>query len=310
MTGITGPSAFLISLLTLGSIYAILSLGLNIQWGYTGLFNFSVAAFWGIGAYTSALLMQPDGFAAQYLGPTLTGTVVAIPIAMVLAGLLSGITSALIAIPVLRLRSDYLAIATLGFAEIIRLILLNESWLTGGGTGLLVNSPLRANSFGGLWLLICSFLMLVIVYTTLHRSINSPWGEVLKGIREDEDATMALGKDTRSFKLQSFVLGSFIMGVAGTLLALHINYISPNQFNPEWTFFIWIGLLMGGSGSNRGALIGGFVLVILLNVPRYLPQFGGLAGDLRFLAIGFLIIAVMTYKPEGILGNVNLAKVN
>jgi len=308
MAEITGFAAFLISVLTAGTIYATLSLGLNLQWGYTGLFNFSVAAFWGIGAYTTALLLQPGGIAADLLGPELTGGIAAIPIAIVLAGLISGIAAALVAVPVLRLREDYLAIATLGFAETIRLILLNETWLSGGGSGMLVNSPLAGIDYDGLVRLALSTAVLAVVYLVLERGIDSPWGRVLKGIREDEDATKALGKDTVSFKLQSFVIGSIIMGVAGTLIALHISFLVPGQFNPEWTFFMWIGLLLGGSGSNVGALVGGFMLVALLNIPRYVPEFGGVLADARLLIMGVLIILMMTYKPTGMFGNVDLTE--
>jgi branched-chain amino acid transport system permease protein len=308
MAGITGPAAFLISILTTGAIYATLSLGLNLQWGYTGLFNFSVAAFWGIGAYTTALLLQPDGIAAAVLGPGLTGGPVAIPLAIVLSGLISGIAAAIIAVPVLRLRGDYLAIATLGFAETIRLILLNETWLSGGGSGMLVNSPLAGVDYDGLLRLALSTGVLVVVYSVLRRGIDSPWGRVLTGIREDEDATKALGKDTVSFKLQSFVIGSAIMGIAGTLIALQISFLVPGQFNPEWTFFIWIGMLLGGTGSNYGALVGGFMLVALLNIPRYVPEFGGVLADARLLVMGVLIIVMMTYKPTGLFGDVNLTE--
>jgi len=307
MAGITGPAAFFISVLTAGAIYATLALGLNLQWGYTGLFNFSVAAFWGIGAYTTALWMKPDGVIASFLGPGLTGTLAAIPLAMVTAGLISGIAAALVAVPALQLRADYLAIATLGFAETIRLILLNESWLSGGGSGLLVNSPIAGMDYDGLVRLALSFAILAIVYVVLHRGIESPWGRVLKGIREEEDVTKALGKNTFSFKFQSFVIGSAIMGIAGTLIALHISFLVPGQFNPEWTFFIWIGLLLGGSGSNTGALLGGFLLVVLLNLPRYVPAFGGFLTDARLLIMGVFIIVLMTYRPEGVFGDVDPA---
>ncbi|MUV56825.1 branched-chain amino acid ABC transporter permease [Halogeometricum sp. CBA1124] len=173
-----------------------------------------------------------------------------------------------------------------------------------------VENPIVGSPLANVALFAIVLFVFVLVYVVLERGIDSPWGRVLKGIREDEDATNALGKNTFSFKMQSFVIGSVIMTVAGSLTALQINYLVPQQFNPEWTFFIWIALLLGGTGDNRGAALGGFILALLLQVPRYLDgiiPFGSVASNARLLIIGVLIILIMTYRPEGLLGDEGVA---
>jgi branched-chain amino acid transport system permease protein len=316
MAVVTGPAAFLLSLLTTAVIFSVLALGLNLQWGYTGLFNFSVAAFWAIGAYTAAIVTRAPGAETAfglnlpYLWVDAFGVPVPFPAAVIVAAAVSAVVAVIISIPTLRLRADYLAIATLGLAETIRLIILNERWLTEGGQGMAVQNPITGTALANVTLFALAVLALVLVYAVLVRAIDSPWGRVLKGIREDEDATNALGKNTFRFKMQSFVIGSVIITIGGTLTALQINYLVPQQFNPEWTFFVWIAVLLGGTGSNRGAILGGFVLAFLLEVPRYLNDlipYGNVASNSRLLIIGVLIIVIMTFRPQGLLGDEGVA---
>ena len=313
---IEGTGAFLISMLTLGAIYAILAIGLNMQWGQAGLFNISVAAFWGIGAYTAALVSKTGADTAFSWGlPFLWIDVAAfplpIPVAVILAAVVSGVIAVLIAIPTLRLRTDYLAIATLGLAETIRLIFLNESWLTGGGVGTAVSNPLVDLEYTNLTLLVITLLTLGIVYWLAESGARSPWGRALEAIRDDEDVAQALGKNTFSMKMQAFVIGSMIMGVAGALTALRLNYLTPFEFIPELTFYIWIAVIVGGSGSNRGSIMGAGFLMILLEGPRFLSNFlpglsGSMAADLRFLLVGLVLMLIVTYRPQGFLGDKQL----
>ena len=322
LTGALGPTYFLF-LVGLAGMYALLSLGLNAQWGFTGLINFSVAAFFGIGAYGSALMTASGSPIAGGFNP-LVGLVVALVVAFVLA--------LLIGIPTLRLRADYLAIASLGLAEVVRLVVLNERWLTNGSAGLrgipgffagwpvLSTFPeampgLRVEVIPGspviletaFWQASLNVLLVLALagaaYFVLRRAHRSPWGRVLRTIRSDEDLARALGKNTYSFKMQSFVIGSLIMALAGVFYT-HLNlYVGPGDLDPITTFYAWVAVILGGSGSNRGALFGGIVIVTIREGTRFLNDVA-LPIDpapLRLLLIGVVIVAVMRYRPQGIL---------
>lgn len=314
MTGLTGNLAFLVNMGILAGTLSILALGLNLQWGETGLFNISVAAFWGIGAYTAAIVTAPPSAETAfslnlpYLWFEIGGLPIPIPPAVLLAAVVSGVIAAFIGVPTLRLRADYLAIVTLGFAEIIRLIMLNEGWLTRGGKGISVNNPLIGVDYAQVWLLVAVLAVLGVCYWLVETGSLSPWGRILNSIREDETVVQALGKNTFSYKMQAFVIGSMIMGATGALTALRINFLVPGQFTPEWTFFIWIAVIVGGSGNNRGAVIGGVFLTVLLQLPRFLvnyvpPGLGNVAVNFRLLLIGTVLILTMTYRPQGLLGD-------
>jgi branched-chain amino acid transport system permease protein len=322
LTGALGPTYFLF-LVGLAGMYALLSFGLNAQWGFTGLINFSVAAFFGIGAYGSALMTASSSPIAGGFNP-LVGLVVALVVAFALA--------LLIGVPTLRLRADYLAIASLGLAEVVRLIVLNERWLTNGSAGLrgipgffqgwpvLSTFPetmpgLRIEVVPGspviletaFWQASLNVLLVLAfaggAFLVLRRAHRSPWGRVLRTIRSDEDLARALGKNTYSFKMQSFVLGSLIMALAGVFYT-HLNlYVGPGDLDPITTFYAWVAVILGGSGSNRGALFGGIVIVAIREGTRFLNDVA-LPIDpapLRLLLIGIVIVAVMRYRPQGVL---------
>lgn len=329
-------SAFVVSSLAFAPVILLLALGLNVQWGYGGLVNFSVAGFFAVGAYSTAVLTNgsdPHGLA---LHPAV-GLVAAMAVSAVLA--------LAIGLPTLRLRADYFAIATLGFAEIVRLIVLNEGWLTNGGLGvfgipvlfegavlsgpaeLLNTTPRNVGN------VLIGFLAVAIVFLVLRRVQSSPWGRVLRTIRADEDVGQALGKNTYRFKLQAFVLGSVIMGVAGFYFAHYLRAITPGAFEPIQTFYVWVAVILGGSGSNRGAILGGFAVVLILRGTRLINNPVGavetllnapidvldrllfsVAVDfrlslglelnqdaLRLLLIGLLVIAIVRLRPQGLL---------
>jgi branched-chain amino acid transport system permease protein len=322
-TGGLTPSYFLF-LLGLGGMYALLSFGLNAQWGFTGLINFSVAAFFGIGAYGAAIMTGGTSPVAGGFSP-FVGLFVAIVLAVVLA--------VLIGVPTLRLRADYLAIASLGLAEVLRLLIKNETWLTNGTAGVrripdfFVGIPVLGTFsqtmptvnvwIPGLttlvlgtsfWRMLLSLFLVAtfvaISYGVLRRVHRSPWGRVLRTIRSDEDLAQALGKDTYSFKMQSFVLGSVIMALAGVFYA-HLNlFVSPDLLDPVTTFYVWVAVMLGGSGSNRGALLGGMVIVAIREGTRFLNGIEAIPFDvapLRLLVIGVIIVLLMRFRPEGIL---------
>jgi len=285
---------YLITVVLIAAIYAIFSLGLNLEWGFTGLINFGHVAFMAIGAYTTVLL-NLNGVA---LFPSvITG--------MALAGLCGG----LLGLSALKLRADYLAIVTLGFAEIVRFILLNEDWLTRGPMGLHGYSRPFEDFISGdynFFLLLLVLIVLVACYLMLEQLIKSPWGRVLKSIREDEDVPTSLGKNVLSYKIQALMLGSAIAGLAGALLAFYLQYINPRNFMPMETFYAWIAVVVGGSGNNKGTILGAFILWGFFSGTRfaqgYLPLSPTQIGALRIMFIGLLLILIMMFKPEGLLG--------
>lgn len=302
-TGGLNPT-YLFYLLSLAGMYVLLSMGLNVQWGYAGLINFSVAAFFGLGAYGTALLTARTSPIAGGLSPFL-GLLVGLLVAAVIA--------VLIGLPTLRLRTDYLAIASLGLAEVVRTVILNEQWLTAGSAGLTGIPTFFAGIpvLGGLtglgqavlnFLLVSAFIL--VVYGLLRRLHTSPWGRVLRTIRSDEDLAKALGKNTYAFKMQAFVLGSLIMALAGVFYAHLQLFVSPTDLEPLRTFYVWIAVILGGSGSNRGSILGGFSIIAIIEGTRFLGGLPFVSIDLapvRLLAIGALIIVIMRFRPEGVL---------
>lgn len=302
---ITGLASYAIFTLTLIGIYSILSLGLNMQWGYTGMLNIGVGGFFAVGAYTTAILTTPDS-GGVYLGGFGTPFLVGAAGAMVM----SGVVALLIGLITLNLRSDYLAIATIGISEIIRLFLKTEDWLTNGVRGIAgIPRPLAGLSEGwdDLFYLGLIVVFVAVIYFLNERSYVSPWGRVLRAIREREPATLAAGKNVYSFRIQAFVIGSMAMGLGGALYAHFVTFISPEAFKPEFaTFLIWVMLIAGGSGNNRGALLGTFVIWVVWSgtefVTGQLPDdWATRAGALRVLLIGVLLQVILITRPQGLL---------
>lgn len=306
-------SAYLVSLAIMAGIYSIFCLGLNIQWGYTGLFNIGIAGFFCIGAYTSALITtpKPTGVYARYV-QQLFGLDMPFLVGLIGAALACGIVAYLIGIPTLRLREDYLAIATLGIAETIRLIFNNEQWLANGPRGLMgLPQPLSGlvdpKHYNYIYLGIVVIVMLII-YLLIERGIRSPWGRVLRAIREDEVSAAMSGKDIFKFKMQSLVLGAMVMGIGGALYAHYTRAISPSVFTPLYgTFIIWVMLMAGGSGNNRGAILGAFVVWGIWIGTKFMTDLlpytlKARAPYIRFLLIGILLEIILLYRPQGLLG--------
>jgi branched-chain amino acid transport system permease protein len=293
--------------LTFAAIYGLMVLGLNLQWGSTGLFNVGVAGFVAVGAYTSAILTAPA------YPDSLGGF--GLPVAVGWAGamLLSGLVALAVGIPALRLRHDYLAITTFGIAVTLQLVALNARWLTGGPFGLqFIPRPLQGLLGTGLaWNAAYLALVLGVValaYGALERLVRSPWGRVLRAIREDETAAEALGKRAFAFRLQSFVIGSALMGLAGALYAHFVGYIAPEDFLPILTFQVWTMLIVGGSGNNRGALLGALVVWLLWSlsggaIRGLLPAAEQARGAaLQIVLVGVALVAMLIWRPRGLIG--------
>ncbi|NJK33677.1 MAG: branched-chain amino acid ABC transporter permease [Oscillatoriales cyanobacterium SM2_2_1] len=301
MLGILNYSA---TLITLAATLALFSLGLNLQWGMAGLVNFGHVSFMALGSYTTVLL-------------TLSGVVwyVAAPIGATVAAALG----LLIGLATLRLREDYLGIVTIGVAELLRLVIKNErplGWLTRGDFGIqnfpkpFWPNPQTNPLFGWLtpdqypWVLLAVVLgVLLGTLALLQRLTRSPWGRVLRAIREDEAVVTALGKNVFAFKLQAFVLGGAFAGLSGAFYAWHLRAVYPSNFMPEVTFQAWMIVAIGGAGSHWGVLVGAAVFQLYNSLPRFLPEIGpGRTEAIQIMLIGLTLIAVMIWRPQGLLG--------
>jgi len=308
-----GILAYLVSLAIMAGIYGVFCLGLNIQWGYTGLFNIGIAGFFCIGAYVSAMITTPEptGIYAHYVHQ-LFGLDMPFICGLLGAALVCGLVAFLIGIPTLRLREDYLAIATLGIAETFRLIFNNEHWLANGPRGLMgLPQPLQEivdpRNYNYIYLGVIA-IILIMIYLLIERAIRSPWGRVLRAIREDEVSAAMSGKNIFAFKMQSLVFGAMVMGVGGALYAHYTKAISPDVFTPLYgTFIIWVMLIAGGSGNNKGAVLGAFVIWGIWVGTKFMTDLlpytlKARAPYIRFLLIGILLEVILLYRPQGLLG--------
>ncbi len=342
--------------------YALFSLGLNLQWGVTGLINFGHVAFMAIGAYSTVLL-------------SLQG--VPIPIAVLVGASLSALLGLLIGLSTLRLREDYLGIVTIGVSELVRLVAKNEEWLTKGTNGVqgypkpfdfnpnyptkiffiiwltaicglalwrlslwmrVENTRLISGAIAIIFVLtvdVCGSLALygalppyyrydyraglmlltlttlTVVYIGLEKLVHSPWGRILKAIREDEEVPRALGKNVFWYKLQAFMLGGAIAGIAGAFYAWQVS-VFPDNFEPLITFNAWIIIMLGGSGNNLGTIIGAIIFwgysevtrtELFKNIFRAMHLDDTQQGAFRVMIIGLILMLIMVLRPQGILGS-------
>lgn len=293
--------------LTMASTFAIICLGLNVQWGQTGLFNVGIAGFVAIGAYVSALLTTPDD--PNRLG----GYGLPIFVGWLGGAFVTSIASFLIGALTIRLRSDYLAIATFGIGVVVQLAALNLEPVTGGPFGIGFIPRMFAEVAGNpllFSLLNLGVLVLVVlaIYLLLERLARSPWGRVLRAIREDEAAALALGKNATRFRLQAFALGGAIMGLAGAAQAHFIGFIAPDNYQPMLTFQVWAMLIVGGSGNNRGAILGAVLVWAIWAASAaavaaiFPPGEQARAAALQIVMIGMALCAILLLRPRGILG--------
>lgn len=377
---------YLVDLIVFAGLYSLFALGLNLQWGFTGLINFGHVAFMTIGAYATALL-------------SLQG--IPIPLAVLIGMAIAAILGLLIGLSTLRLREDYLAIVTIGVSELVRLVALNEEWMTRGTRGvqayplpldiqpnfLLKYGLITILTFLGIYagwqlsrslrrqlresqeikgksyqpqkpltliiwgiiasaiilliyitgiisladysyksgLMVLVLLVLAIVYAGLEFLVNSPWGRILKAIREDEEIPRALGKNVFWYKLQALMLGGAIAGIAGAFFAWQLSVVYPDSFKPELTFNAWIIVVLGGAGSNAGILLGAMIFWGYDSLTRFplkafiqwldpliASSFNGYhittfftdarLGALRIMIIGLILMILMVWRPQGILG--------
>ena len=300
-----GYFLYVVSLLTMGGIYAITTLGLNMHWGLTGILNIGIAGFFAVGAYTSAILAAAPH--PGHLGGFELPVMLTFPAAMA--------TSAIVAYGIaricIRLRSDYLAIASIGIAEILRLVVKNAKEITNGTLGIsdlprpFESIPGAGGQIGFLGLVV---VLVFFVYLLAERARKSPWGRVMRAIRDNESAARALGKDVDAFRTRAFVTGAAFMGLAGALTAHYLKFIGPESTEPLYaTFLVWVMLIVGGSGSNRGAILGAVLMWVVWSVSEIVA--GKLPADLaaraafiRVFIVGFVLVFVLQRFEGGILG--------
>jgi branched-chain amino acid transport system permease protein len=296
---------YLSSYLVMSCIYAIMALALNLQWGYTGLMNFGIGAFYMVGAYTSAILTGAPS--AEHVGgfgfPVIAG--------IIGAALISGIIAYLLSFPALKLRGGPFAIALLAIQETLYLVIKNESWLTNGVWGIRgITRPffplLNPRHYVYFYLIIAAGA-LAITFFAIEKAVNSPWGRVLKGIREDETLTSMSGKDCFLYRMQSFVFSSMVMGVAGALYVHFTGFVSPQVFSPLMsTFLVWLMVMVGGTGNNRGVILGAFLVWAIWVGSDFLTDFvpASIAtqiGFIRMFFVGSILGVTILTKPQGLL---------
>lgn len=286
---------FGVYLVTMMGIYALMALSLNLQVGFTGLINFGQVMFFAVGAYTSGLLSVRAGLP--------------IPAAIIAAMLVTGLVGFLISLPTRSLKADYWAIATLAGAETVRLIALNEEWLTGGAFGVMeIPQPLAgvvSDDYFPLAFLGLTLVLIAVVYLFINFITDSPFGRNLRGIRDEEDLCLSLGKNTRKIKVQAMFLAGMIAGLGGSLFAHYITFISPENFRPIETFLIWAMVIIGGRGNHMGAILGA-VIVQTFNVSTrfvsaQIDVSSEFMGAARMAVVGLLIVLFLLYRSEGLL---------
>lgn len=360
----------LLSITLVAASFAVLTLALNLHWGYTGMFNIGVAGFMAIGVYTMAVLTAP----ADPAGSPVGGLGLPVWVGVIGGMLTAGIAGVALSLPALRVRADYFAIITLGFSEIIRLVLLSSAFReielggqifgTGGGRGIRYEPtdtivdflfslpglgavrPAVVDAIGAVGMsatvvdrfvyALVVILFVILTYVFLRRIAQSPFGRVLKAIREDEVVAKSLGKDTPAAKIAAFGVGAALMGLGGMLWLGRTGSVTPEEFMPIITFYIFIALIIGGAGSNTGAVFGAFAFAAFLwEGPRYLnrvisalvdvdaPTTIAGAGaeltalnvlplvsylldsleELRWIVVGAVLVFLMIYQPGGLFGD-------
>ncbi|RJT80976.1 branched-chain amino acid ABC transporter permease [Arthrobacter cheniae] len=298
--------------------YALAALGLAVHFGYSGLLNFGQAGFMAVGAY---------GYAISTLSFNAP-----LPVAVLVALLSSVVFAIVLGIPTLRLRADYLAIVTIAAAEIIRYIVTTNGLtdVTGSANGLaafeggfygLNPFPPGRYNIGPLgmnerdfWIRIVGWSVVIIACLVVWLLMRSPWGRVLKGIREDENAVRSLGKNVYAYKMQALVIGGVLGSLAGIIFTLPRGAVQPANYATELTFFLYTCLLLGGMATVLGPVIGAMIFWVVLSLTQGLLygaiEVGAItfltnsqAGQLRYILVGVALMLLMVFRPQGVLGN-------
>lgn len=286
---------YAIFVLTIAGIYALLAQSLMLSWGMGGIVNLGLAGFFAIGAYGSAMATKWGGLP--------------IPLGIVLAMMAAALAGLVVTFSTLRLRDDYLAIITLGFAEVLRIVANNEIALTGGSDGIsgITGGISRASgmTYALSWLAIVSAAVM-LCFVAIRRLGASPWGRALRAVRDDQVVAAVAGKPVVRLKAQTFVLSTAIAGLAGALYGHYGSYVAPDMFQPLITIYIFLAVTLGGNGRPIGAVLGAYVLVVFLELTRFTSELvtgiSALQGAaLREITIAVVLLVLMRLRPQGLL---------
>jgi branched-chain amino acid transport system permease protein len=289
--------AYFVAIAIIVAIYTLLALGLNLQYGLTGLINFGHVGFMCVGAYTAALLAE-QGWPA--------------PLSFLAAAILAALAAYPLGLVSLKLRDDYFAIVSLGFSEVVRIVVTSERWLTNGVQGIPGIPKLMGFTGSGLVQASAVLALLIavniVVILVMRRIVHSPFGRIIEAIRDNEDAVKALGKEPVGFKVRVLMLGAALAGIAGAFYAHYIGYVAPDQFIPLITFQIWMAIIMGGVGRVSGALVGTVILMAFLEGSRFLRDVVPFISEVemasvRLGVVGLALILFTLYRPQGLMGD-------
>lgn len=282
---------YFLHILIISGIYIILTLSLNLILGFTGIPALGHIAFACVGAYTSSLLALNYGI-SPWIG-------------FVIGACFASLLGLIIGFPTIRLKGDYLALATFGFGVIVYSVSKNWVDLTRGPMGL-PGIP-KFSLFGFELQPVWAYLILVAVFVvltgfTINRIAHSPFGRILRSIRDDEIASLSIGTNINKYKLIVFVIGAFFAGIAGSLYAHYITFIDPSSFTVMESIAVLLMVVFGGMGSIKGSFIGALILVIFPEILRFLGLPSSVAAPLRQMIYGLLLIVLMLRRPQGIIG--------
>lgn len=286
---------YLIHLAILFSLYGILGISLNLVVGYTGLLSITHAAFYGVGAYATAIV--------------LTSSNIGFFLSMIIGIIIATIISILIGIVLSKFDNDYYALGSLGFNVIIFSIFLNWQELTRGPLGIpgISKPSLFGFSFASNFsFLLLAILFLILIYFISRFIVNSSFGRVLKAIREDEKTIQVFGYNTIYFKLAIFVISSAMASVAGSLFASYITFIDPSSFVLTESIFILAIIILGGLANNKGAVLAALFLILLPEILRFVGFPSDIAAQMRQIVYGLILILLMLYRPQGLIGEYKL----
>ena len=289
---------YLVHILIIICIYLILAAGLNLAFGYTGLLNWGHVAFFGIGAYTSAILVMNVG--------------VPFVLAFVLSGLVAAIFGVILSIVTREHKSDYLALLTFGFLHIAYNVFQNWTSLTNGTLG--ISGIPRPEIFGfalksNFDYLIFTLIITIICILVLYRIVKSPFGKLLGAVRDDELGLKVLGKDTLTIKIKAMFISTFLAGIAGSLLAHYIRFISPKSFLLEELVLMLTIVIVGGVASLKGTIVAAFLIILIPEALRFIelpPEIAWIIGPLRQILYALVLLIILWFEPKGLFGRVNI----
>lgn len=290
---------YAVFILVVAGVYALLAQSLTLSWGLAGLVNLGLVGFFAIGAYASAMATKWGGWP--------------IPLGL-LAALAAGAAMGLVVtFSTLRLRDDYLAIVTLGFAEVVRLVASNEIWLTGGTDGIAGVPAIVPRDWGAgyHWTMLGVVTAIALaLHVALGRLAASPWGRALRAVREDQIVAAVAGKPVMRLKAEAFTLAAAIAGLAGAIYGHYTSFVAPEIYQPLITIYVFLAVTAGGVGRPLGALVGAYLLVIFLEATRFFAEFiPGIApvqaAALREMMVGLVLILLLRFRPKGLLPEAN-----